>query len=104
MIRLWNCILNKHTAKTKFSNEFAESEKQDRDFPGGPLVKNLPCNAGDACRIPGWGTKTPHVTEQLSLRATARESVHQNQRPHIPHAATETSCGQMNTYKKEKYF
>ena len=24
-------------------------------FPGGPVVKNLPCNAGDAGLIPGLG-------------------------------------------------
>ena len=27
------------------------------DFPGGPVVKNLPSNAGDAGAIPGRGTK-----------------------------------------------
>ena len=32
-----------------------------RDFPGDPVVKNLPSNAGDASSIPGWGTKNPHV-------------------------------------------
>ena len=37
------------------------------DFPGGPVIKNLPCNAGDAGSIPGWGTKIPHVVEQLSM-------------------------------------
>ena len=31
------------------------------DFPGGPVVKNSPCNAGDAGSIPGQGTKIPHV-------------------------------------------
>ena len=25
-----------------------------QDFPGGPMVKNLPCNAGDLDLIPGW--------------------------------------------------
>ena len=30
-----------------------------RDFPGGPMVKNPPSNAGDAGSIPGRGTKTP---------------------------------------------
>ena len=37
----------------------------DMAFPGGPVVKNLPCNAGDVGSIPGQGTKIPHVTEQL---------------------------------------
>ena len=26
-------------------------------FPGGPAIRNLPCNAADAGSIPGWGTK-----------------------------------------------
>ena len=30
------------------------------DFPGGPVVKNLPRNAGDAGSILGGGTKIPH--------------------------------------------
>jgi len=49
------------------------------DFPGGPVVKNLLCSAGDAGSIPGWGTKIPHAMEQLSLHAAARESVHHNE-------------------------
>ena len=36
------------------------------DFSGGPMVKNLPCNAGDMGSIPGWGTKIPHPEGQLS--------------------------------------
>ena len=39
------------------------------DFPGGPMVKNLPCNAGNASSIPGRGTKISHVVKQLSLGA-----------------------------------
>ena len=35
-----------------------------RDFPDGPVVKNLPCNAGDVGMIPGLGPR--HVAEQLS--------------------------------------
>ena len=37
------------------------------DFPAGPLVKNLLCNAGVLGLTPGWGTKIPHAAEQLSL-------------------------------------
>ena len=42
--------------------------KHHRDFPGGTVVKNLPCkkkrenlpcNAGDKCSIPGRGTRPP---------------------------------------------
>ena len=44
-----------------------------RDFPGGPVVKNPPYNAGDVGLIPGQGTKIPHATGQLSPRATTTE-------------------------------
>ena len=49
-----------------------------RDFPGGPVVKNPPCNAGDTGSIPGGGTKIPHAVGQLSLRATTTELTHLN--------------------------
>ena len=52
------------------------------NFPGGPVVKNLPCNAGDVGSIPGQGTKIPHAAGQLSLRHNhwTRESVNCNER------------------------
>ena len=37
-----------------------------RDFPGGSVVKNPPCNAGYVGSIPGWGTKLQHALGQLS--------------------------------------
>ena len=40
------------------------------DFPGGPVVKNPPYNAGDTGSNPGQETKTPHATGQLSPHAT----------------------------------
>ena len=49
-----------------------------RDFPGGPVEKNLPSNVGDVGLIPGWGTKIPHATGQLSPHATTTEFVHLN--------------------------
>ena len=33
-----------------------------RDFPGGPVIKTSPSNAGDAGSIPGWGAKIPHAS------------------------------------------
>ena len=35
------------------------------DFPGGPVVKNPPSNAGDAGLILGRGTKIPQAAGQL---------------------------------------
>ena len=43
-----------------------------QDFPGGPVVKNLPFNARDAGLIPGRGTKAPHATGQLSPSITMK--------------------------------
>ena len=38
-------------------SSFLETEVNgSRDFPGGPVVKNLPCKAGDQCLISGWET------------------------------------------------
>ena len=31
------------------------------NFPDGPVVKNLPSNAGNKGSIPGQGTKIPHA-------------------------------------------
>ena len=34
-------------------------KKQKQDFPGGPVVKNLPSNTGEVGSIPDQGTKIP---------------------------------------------
>ena len=44
-----------------------------RDFPGGPVVKNPPFSAEDAVSIPGWGTKFPRAAGQLNPRTTTTE-------------------------------
>ena len=45
------------------------------NFPGGPVVRNPPSNAGDAGLILGWGTKIPHASGQLSLSLKKPESL-----------------------------
>ena len=54
--------------------------KLSRDFPGGPVVKNPPSNAGDTGSIPGQGTKIPHAVGQLSPCATTTELMRLNER------------------------
>ena len=54
-----------------------------RDFPGGPVVKNPPYNAGNSGSIPGRGTKIPHATGQLSLHTTTTELVRLNQKARV---------------------
>ena len=35
--------------------------KNSKDFSGGPVVKTLPSNPGDAGLISGWGAKITHT-------------------------------------------
>ena len=56
-----------------------------RDFPSGPLVKNLP--AGVTGSIPGLG-RFSHAEEQLNASATTHELVLLNS----PAATTEPAC------------
>ena len=44
------------------------------DFPGGLVVKNPPCNAGDTGSIPGRRAKIPHVAGQLSPHTATAEA------------------------------
>lgn len=45
-----------------------------RDFPGHPVVKNLPSSVGDVGSIPSQSTKIPRATEQLNLYVATAES------------------------------
>ena len=72
-------------------SDFLPSINIYRDFSGGPVVKNPPSSAGDVGSIPGWGTKIPHATGQLSphhnywAHAPQLESLHAaNYRAHAP--------------------
>ena len=47
------------------------------DFPGSPVVKNLPSNAGDVGWTPGQGTKIPHA------EGGARESANYSERSYL---------------------
>ena len=43
-------------------------------FPGGPVVKNLPANAGDMTLT--WSEKISHAAGQLSLFTVTTEPMH----------------------------
>ena len=47
------------TSTVWFQNFLITPKRNLRDFPGGPVVKNLPSNAGDAGSIPCQETKIP---------------------------------------------
>ena len=71
----------------------SESELRQGDFPGGPVVKYLPSNAGDMGLIPGWGTKILHAVGQLNLCATTREAVPYNGDPAQPQKNRDRKLG-----------
>ena len=51
-----------------FTSDVMEGKRQLNwwDFPGSPVVKNLPSNARDANSSPGRGTRIPHAARELS--------------------------------------
>ena len=46
-------------------------KKYGRDFPGDPVVKSLPANAGDG--FDPWPVKSSHAVRQLNPCITATE-------------------------------
>ena len=63
------------------------------DFPGGPVVKNLPYNAGESGLIPGQGTKIPHAVGQLNPGTTTTEFTCVNERTRVPQTTEPTRSG-----------
>ena len=62
------------------------------DFPGGPVVKNSPCNAEDVGSIPGWEIKIPHAMEQPSPQTLW----------HSCTAAMESACHNRGSHMKKQ--
>ena len=79
--------------KQKSRMEIETLKEKGRDFPGNPVVKNLPSNAGDAGSIPGRETKIPHAVGQLSPRATTIELMRLNERARVPQTTEPTLSG-----------
>ena len=52
------------------------NSSSNKDFPGGPVVKNPPDNAGNTDQIPGPQIKIPHDMRKLSLHAATTEPSH----------------------------
>ena len=67
-----------HKVESGTQNKSVFKKLDSRNFPGGPVVKNLPCNAGYTGSIPSQGTKTPHARKQLSSQATTTEPIYHN--------------------------
>ena len=59
-------ILDLITEGRYFVSPSQSFKQMHRDFPGGPVVKNLPANAGDIGSTLDVGIKIPLEVEQLS--------------------------------------
>ena len=81
-------------------NISARLQNEQWAFPGGPVIKNPPANAGDLGLIPGQGTKIPHALAQLSLGHHSWRDGPRLQGK-IPPAATRTRHSQINKYQKK---
>ena len=72
-----------------YNDHYTKYTRNTWCLPGGPLTENPISNAGDMGFIPGWGTKIPHASGQLSLSTAVREAhVPQLPSPHCPTTAT----------------
>ena len=89
------------TLESRFTYDKTKNKAEQQNcaagnFPGGPVVKNPPSNAGDAGSIPGQGSKIPYATGQLSPPTAISEPACHNQREapllqrKIPHNTTNT--------------
>ena len=77
-------------------------------FPGGLVVKNPLCSAGDMGLIPGQRTTIPQAMEQWSPSTTTRKPMcHKQKMLHdttkTPHAATKTQGSQINILKRKTH-
>ena len=66
MSRRLGIRFSKQLEREKKQRIFIYQESIVCDFPGGPVLKNLPSNVGDTGSISGWGTKIPHALGRLS--------------------------------------
>ena len=63
------------TIKVLFLVFMEKKKKKIPDFPGGPVVRNPPANAGGH-RFDPWPGKIPHAAGQVGLRTTTTEPEH----------------------------
>ena len=79
----WASGCRSYRGYLRIKNWWKKPKNTSRGFPDGPVVKNLPSNAGDMGLIPAQGTEPPHDSGQLSpiignywTHAPPQESLH----------------------------
>ena len=78
--KIWDGFLSKKIqvfltgiAKVQSFVQYTFFRNSYEDFPGGPVIKTSPSNAGDKDSIAGWRTKIPHAAGQWSPGPTTIE-------------------------------
>ena len=75
-------LMSLNEVKLKMSqNQIKNQRAVSWNFPGGPVVKNPPCSAGNMGSIPGGETKIPYAVEQLNPGTTMRTVAVKNPAP-----------------------
>ena len=113
----YDCKMNHNFLIRIFFSWYSSGKKyQPRNFPGSPVVKNLPCKAEDVGLIPAQGTKSPYASGPLSPLATStgpeyhtRDNIEScnktscmlQQNPHVLQLRPDVAK-QINKYFKEK--
>ena len=72
------------------------------DFPGSPVVRNLPRNEGDTGLIPGWGTKIPRAAGKLKPFC-CREPLQHNEDSVQPKKGKKNTHTHTHTHKTPKH-
>ena len=54
------------------------------DFPGGPMIKNLPSNVGHSGLTPSWGINIPYAMRQLNPHLNERKLMPGYENPVLP--------------------
>lgn len=73
------------------------------DFPGGPVVENLPFTTGDTGLITVWGTEVPHATRELSPRVQLEKPGRHNYREAPTHHDQSQAAGLALGEGREKH-
>ena len=77
-------MLTQKRKPIRTAQENHDKEQWKSDFAGGPVVKNLPSNAGDLGSTPGGGTPILRASGQLNPCTAITEPAHHRGKKLVP--------------------
>ena len=75
-------------------------KRQRRDFPGSPVVKTLPSNAGHVGSIPGQGAKIPRASGPRKQNIKQKQYCNKFNKDFLKKLKGNVSFREMSTLKK----